>query len=257
MSLEKIKLLGICASPRRGNSLFLLKKAFEAARSLPEAERISTSMVELRSLTIAPCTGCEACAKIRGECVIEDGFQKVRDLWVEADVALYSVPVFHLGIPGQLKCFLDRLGNSQRKVYKVPSPRRLKVIGVLCQGSHLFAGQELTIAFLHQHAVLMNCIPVSGDGWESYLGAAGWTRAQKAGDALEKEYGQKEMDAQVAVRACETLARRCVEMAFILKAGGRALEGRLRADLAYAAFLKNLDPSQSEGSGLIPEEKGE
>lgn len=245
MSSEKIELLGICASPRKGNSLFLLKKALAAAGRLPSAGQISIALVELRSQKIAPCMSCEGCEKTGGECVIQDGFQGIRDRWVTADVVLYSVPVYHLGIPGQLKCFLDRLGNSQRKVYRVPSPRRLKVVGAIAQGSHLFAGQELVITFLLQHAVLMNCVPVSGDAWESYLGAAGWTRAQKAEKALEVEYDREEMDARVAVRACETLAQRCMEMARILKEGGRALKETLETDPAYAPFLKNLERKKS------------
>ena len=240
MSLEQIQLLGICASPRKGNSLFLLQKALARVKELPAAKQISTTVAEMRSHRIAPCSSCEGCFKTGGECVIQDGFQPLRDSWVRADVVLYSVPVYHLGIPGQLKCFLDRLGNSQRKVYEVPSPRRLKVIGVISQGSHLFAGQELAIAFLHQHAVLLNCIPVSGDGWESYLGAAGWTRAQKDAAAMEKQSRQAEADIQVTLRACETLVKRCVEMALILKAGGQALRQVLAEDPAYGPFLKQL-----------------
>ena len=169
MNPERIRLLGICASPRAGNSLFLLQKSLEALKRLPNSERIEVEQVDFKNLKMAPCTGCEGCTKTRGECVIQDGFQGLRNQWVRADIVLYSVPVYHLGIPGQLKCFIDRLGNSQRKVYPVPSPRRLKVVGAIAQGSHLFAGQELAIAFLHQHTVLLNCIPVSGDGWESYL----------------------------------------------------------------------------------------
>ena len=175
---EKVKILGICASPRKGNSLFLLKKAMEAIPKLPGAGEVSTEVVEFRGLSMAACKACEGCTRTGGECVIQDGFQSLRDRWVRADVVLYSVPIFHLNIPGQLKCFIDRLGMTQRGRYKV-SQRRLKVVGVISQGSHLFAGQELAVAFLHQHAVLMNCIPVSGDGWESYLGASGWTRNQK------------------------------------------------------------------------------
>jgi multimeric flavodoxin WrbA len=246
MNREKIRILGICASPRRGNSLFLLQKSLEALKKLPHEAKFEIVEADFRGLKMAPCTNCEGCAKTKGECVIQDGFQKLRDQWVKADIILYSVPVYHLGIPGQLKCFIDRLGNSQRKVYSVPSPRRLKVVGAITQGSHLFAGQELTIAFLHQHAVLLNCLPVSGDGWESYLGAAGWTRAKKEGDALAQEYAQEEMDARVAVRACETLVRRCVEMALILKAGGRSLRGDLEADAAYRPFLDRLEHKGSK-----------
>jgi multimeric flavodoxin WrbA len=246
MNPERIRVLGICASPRQGNSLFLLQKSLEAVKRLPNSKRIEIEQVDFKGLKMAPCTSCEGCVKTKGECVIQDGFQSLRDQWVRADIVLYSVPVYHLGIPGQLKCFIDRLGNSQRKVYPVPYPRRLKVVGAITQGSHLFAGQELAIAFLHQHTVLLNCIPVSGDGWESYLGAAGWTRAKKEPDALAQEYSREELDARVAVRACETLVRRCVEMALIVKVGGRALKGDLAADPAYGPFLGNLQDADSK-----------
>ncbi len=238
---DTIDLLGICASPRQGNTLFLLQKALATASTFPESGRVAAELIELRARRIGACTGCEACARMKGECVISDDFQAIRDRWVKADVVLYATPVYHLGIPGQLKCFIDRLGNSQRKAHEVPSPRRLKVVGVITQGSHLFAGQELTIAFLHQHAVLLNCIPISGDGWESYLGAAGWTRGRKEMNALEEEYAKEEMDARVAVRACETLVLRCLETAFILKAGGRALKEKLAGDPAYGVFLRSLE----------------
>ena len=216
---------GSVPAREKGTPFFCCARLLESIKNLPQAAIVDVEEADLRSIQMASCTSCEGCAKTKGECVIQDGFQSLRDRWVRADVVLYSVPVYHLGIPGQLKCFIDRLGNSQRKVYPVPSPRRLKIVGAIAQGSHLFAGQELAIAFLHQHAVLLNCIPVSGDGWESYLGAAGWTRAQKDRDALEHEYNREEMDARVAVRACETLVRRCIELAMILKAGGTCSEG--------------------------------
>lgn len=234
---ETIRILGICASPRKGNSLFLLRKAMEAAQKIGGSEGIMAEIVEMRSVAMAPCRACEACAQSRGECAIRDGFQDLRDRWVKSDVIIYSVPVYHLNIPGQLKCFIDRLGMSQRRVYEIPSQRRLKVVGVISQGSHLFAGQELTIAFLHQHAVLMNCIPVSGDGWESYLGAGGWTRNQKALNAIAQDYQRGELDAQVAVRSCETLGRRCIEMALIVRAGVEVHRERFSADPAYRAYF--------------------
>ena len=131
---DKIDLLGICASPRQGNTLFLLQKALATAATFPESGQVSAELIELRARRIGACTGCEACARMKGECVIADDFQAIRDHWVKADVVLYATPVYHLGIPGQLKCFIDRLGNSQRKAHEVPSPRRLKVVGVISPG---------------------------------------------------------------------------------------------------------------------------
>ncbi|MDB4443755.1 flavodoxin family protein [bacterium] len=241
MRSRKIEVLGICASPRKGNSLYLLEKAFAYISMLPIGDRVSTNTVRLGARHMSACTACEACEKTGGECVIKDDFQTLRDQFERADVILYSVPVYHLGIPGQLKCFIDRFGNSQRKKFAVPSPRRLKVMGAISQGSHLFAGQESAVIFLLQHAVLMNCIPVSGDGWESYISASGWTRAQKSEDALRDDYDKGDFDARVAIKACETLAKRCVEMAMIIRAGGEAMKDVLRTDPAYGHFLDNLD----------------
>lgn len=47
----------------------------------------------------------------------EDGFEELCDRWAAADAVIYSVPVYHLGISGQLKCFIDRLGNSLWSYY--------------------------------------------------------------------------------------------------------------------------------------------
>ncbi len=128
---------------------------------------------------------CQACAK-DGECIIKDDFQELLEKWIEADVILYSVPVYHMGMPAQLKAFLDRLGNSLFGRYvknfspdAVTLPRSLKVIGSIAQGAHIFSGQEHTITDLINHALIMGCVPVTGDMWEAYIGG------QLAGQAMK------------------------------------------------------------------------
>ena len=39
----------------------------------------------------------------------------------KADAHLYSVPVYHVGIPGQVKCFIDRLGNTINWLFRADS----------------------------------------------------------------------------------------------------------------------------------------
>jgi len=53
---------------------------------------------------------------------------------------VYSVPVYDLGIPGQVKFFIDRLGNPINNYCGVPSVRFLKVIGAIAKGQCFAAG---------------------------------------------------------------------------------------------------------------------
>jgi multimeric flavodoxin WrbA len=241
--VDRVRLLGISASPRKsGNSRYLLE------RSLATAEQAAPGSVkgELYSFAgknIAPCLSCYRCAKL-GDCAIEDDFQDLRDKWAGADAIIYSVPVYHIGIPGQLKCFIDRLGNTLYHYYGGKVSRSLKSVGVVTQGSHLFAGQEQVIITLISHSVLLSCVPVAGDPWPSYLGAAGWTRNDMRKDSLQRQFEEGEADAQVAVAAAESLGKRVVQMALLLKAGGEASRELLRADGSYDAFLGRLASGQ-------------
>jgi len=96
MSSRKIDVLGICASPRKGNSLYLLEEALSHISTLHTGNRVSTGLIEFRGKKIAPCKACEACAKKSGECVVEDDFQDIRDQWERADVSCIQSPFFIL-----------------------------------------------------------------------------------------------------------------------------------------------------------------
>lgn len=238
---KHINVLGISGSPRDGNSQFLLQEALEAAKKvLPE--RVQIFAYSFKGKRFAPCMGCFKCTEERhsGECVIQDDFQNLRDLWLNANVILYSVPVYHISIPGQLKCFIDRLGNTINRYYRLTAPRFLKVVGAIAQGTHFAAGQELAINFLIQHAVLKNCVPVSGDGWESYLGACGWTRTERGNDAIKKLYEIGEPDAAIAVNASRSLGTRALELALILIEGGVNLKEFLSKDPRYLPFTEKI-----------------
>jgi len=237
--MEKIKLLGICASPRKsGNSRYLLERAVAAAEQAAPG-RVTGELYSFAGKSIAPCISCFRCGDL-GDCATADDFQELRDKWAQADAIIYSVPVYHIGIPGQLKCFIDRLGNTLYFYYGGQVSRSLKSVGVVAQGSHLFAGQEQVVTTLINHAVLLSCVPVAGDPWPSYLGAAGWTRDESGKDSLRRLHEEGEADALVTVAAAESLGKRVVQMALLLRAGGEASRDLLKEDGSYEAFLRRL-----------------
>ena len=243
----RVRLLGICGSPRKGNSLFLLEQAMDAAVE-EHPERVETDTYLFGQTQFAPCDACQAHKKRRGECRIQDGFQGLRDKWLDADAILYSVPVYHMGIPGQVKCFIDRLGNSlgyyfsqsppEESTFHIP--RLMKAIGCITQGSHLFAGQEHVQAYINTHALLMRCIPVPGDLWESYIGAGGWTEVNLKRSALKNLVEDEKPDAQIAVRSARTVGIRVVEMAMIIRDGIKANESLLMEQFPYRPLLTKM-----------------
>ncbi|HCJ56657.1 MAG TPA: hypothetical protein DHV55_04330, partial [Clostridiaceae bacterium] len=159
------------------------------------------------------------CVENKGQCILKDDFEDLRQLWINADVVIYSFPVYHLSVPGQLKCFIDRLGNAFYGYYEVSSMRHMKVIGALCQGMHFFGGQELATSFILQHSVLLNSIPIAGDGWHSYIGAEGWTNNKTDRNALEQLHDSEDMYTNITLTAAKSVIKRAVEMAAIIKAG--------------------------------------
>jgi len=241
--MQTVKLLGISASPRkRGNSRYLLERVLAAADAAA-AGRVETDLYSFAGKKIGPCVSCFRCEDL-GDCATRDDFQELRDAWLAADAIIYSVPVYHMGIPGQLKCFIDRLGNTLCVEERGGVSKLLKVVGVVTQGDCLFSGQEQVMSALINHAVLMGCIPVAGDPWQSYLGAAGWTRQDLGENSLRDLYESGEADAKVAVAAAESLGKRVAQTALLIKAGGAACRDMLAADGAYGLFLSRL---QSRG----------
>ena len=247
--MEKVRVLGVSASPRKGNSLFLLEQSIEAAKAV-NPDLVETDMYSFAGKKFNPCIGCNKCAENEGNCVHKDDFEDLRGRWMDSDAIVYSVPVYHMTYPGQLKCYIDRLGNSMFGVFRHywPAgkefdslPKMYKIIGSMAQGCHIFSGQESTLTDLNNHAMLMQCLPYPGDMWEAYIGVGGWTSNVIDTDAMAKQAGEGNMDAAAAVKAAKAMGRRVVEMASIVKSGLKANQDILREQPLYKPLFNWLD----------------
>ncbi len=241
---KKIKLLGISGSPRKGNSYYLLNETLKDVDNMEFP--VETIIYSLAGKKIQPCIGCFKCNENKGQCILKDDFEELRQLWINSDVVIYSFPVYHMSVPGQLKSFIDRLGNCFYGYYEVSSMRHMKVIGALCQGMHFFGGQELATSFILQHSVLLNSIPIAGDGWHSYTGAQGWTNNREDRNAMKQLYDAKDLDADITFTAAKSVVKRAAEMAAIVKAGASIHEDKLKKDIRYLPFLERMHNSDNK-----------
>ena len=103
-----MKVMGICGSPRQGNTEWMLRKLLDLASKLGA----QTELVLLREKDIKGCDGCLSCEtggeQRKGICRIEDDIQEIYPKLVEADGLVFGTPVYFEMLSGLLKNFMDR-----------------------------------------------------------------------------------------------------------------------------------------------------
>jgi multimeric flavodoxin WrbA len=232
--MDKVRILGIVGSPRKqGNTAKLVEKALAAAAAYPWVE---TDLFEVAGKKIGHCISCYKCME-KLECVIQDGLQPFHEKYLAADGILWGVPVYHMSVPSVVKALLDRFANMTMMHYLALGrdvPRFSKVCGVLTNGASRYGGQDLTLSFLVNSALVTNNVVVAGDTIsDSYIGAAAWTGQMPnplaEDNILKDEHG---------IACAESVARRVAEMARIVKAGKAALGGDLPGEYTYEWQVK-------------------
>jgi len=102
-----MKVIGIISSPpAKGNGATLVR---EALRGVEEAGG-SINEVFLPNYRIEFCRGCGACSR-SGRCTIQDDFEEVKELLLEADGIILSSPACGIGACARMKNLFDRLGQ--------------------------------------------------------------------------------------------------------------------------------------------------
>ena len=142
----------IYGSPRRqGNTSRLLRQAVAGARD----RGATVTEIVLRDIKIAPCMEIYGCTEA-GECVIQDGFQQIRDSILAADGIILASPIFFYTVSAHTKIFMDRCQSLWVKKYWIEdlpkgqwvSKRRgLFISAGATHGKKLFDGALLTVRY--------------------------------------------------------------------------------------------------------------
>ena len=98
-----MKVLGICCSPRRGNTEVMVQAALDKAQEAGA----EIELVTLSGKTISPCDACCACIKT-GKCHIKDDMQDIYLKLREADGIILGSPVYFWNVTAQAKALIDR-----------------------------------------------------------------------------------------------------------------------------------------------------
>ncbi len=103
-----MKVIGICGSPRKGNTEWMLGRVLEAARH----RGADTELVLLREKNIGLCDGCLSCEvggqNREGICHLKDDMSELYPSLVAADAWVLGTPVYFELLSALLKNFMDR-----------------------------------------------------------------------------------------------------------------------------------------------------
>lgn len=187
MGAKKMKVLGICGSPRDGATEFLLKNALKDL----ESESIETQFITVRDKDISPCTHCNECVDTKGKCSIYDDMDEIYDALREADGIILASPIHFGSISAQLKAVIDR---CQAMIMEDLDIFKNKVGISIVVGGDRSGGQELAIQQINTFYLLNKIIPVSGGSFGANLGACLWSQDDGAEGVKNDEYGLKTLD---------------------------------------------------------------
>lgn len=120
-----MKLLGLSAGRKMGNSEILLKEALLSAKEYG----VDVELLRLQELKIKPCTGCISCTKDQqsggtGACIIKgDDMPFFNEKLLECDGIILSTPVYILTPPGYFKVLCDRIGPSHDVAWQMEAKK--------------------------------------------------------------------------------------------------------------------------------------
>lgn len=128
-----MKVLSVLGSPRKnGNTALLAKEYTRGLLSNNKDNEIKE--IFLQEKNIKCCMACDGCKNVKNNlCVLDDDMRDMYLLIEEADLIIFSTPIYWWSMSAQLKTFIDRIygmGNKKSLIDK-------KVVLLMTYGGEL------------------------------------------------------------------------------------------------------------------------
>ncbi len=104
-----MNILVLNGSPRcdRSNTLKITNAFLDGMNAV---NKNHIDIIAIYNTSIEHCRGCFSCwTRTPGRCIIDDDMQELIEKYIDADVIIWSFPLYYFGMPSKIKAFLDRL----------------------------------------------------------------------------------------------------------------------------------------------------
>jgi multimeric flavodoxin WrbA len=238
--MEKVKILGISGSPRKGNTEYAVQKALEAAESVGD---IVTEFVTLRGKVIKPCMADYACFKkatpeVLCTAITDDFGNEVMRKMLEADGIIVGSPVYFGGVSAQIKALFDRT----IAIEAIGRTMSHKVGGVIATGYERNGGLEPTLFDMIRSMMVHDMIIVGvgperpgRTGMGTYWGGICTQGFPYPIPSPTKEARKGALQDEIGINSIIGLGKKVAETAKLIKAGLSILQEK---DLAWSRAVK-------------------
>ena len=175
-----MKVFGICASPRKNTTEYVLKIALDKL----EENGFETEMFICQAKDIKPCMHCDYCLENK-KCIIDDDMGGVYEGLQNSDGIILATPVQSGGVSSNLSAIMDRTRALEAVDYNI---LRGKIGMSIAVGGDRTGGQDFAHLKNITYFMIHGIIPVSGGPFGSNLGASFWSN-DSLDDIKEDEYG--------------------------------------------------------------------
>ena len=100
------KIVVITGSPRKNGNSFAMTDAFIKAA---ESKGHTVTRFDAAVMNLGGCHACETCYNMGKACSFDDDFNVIAPAILEADIVVFTMPVYWYSIPAQIKCVIDKL----------------------------------------------------------------------------------------------------------------------------------------------------
>lgn len=102
-----MKILVLNGSPKKKSDTFRMTDAF--LRGINKNNEHEIDIINVIDRDISPCRGCFGCwEQGKGHCIFNDDQNSILDFYREADLIIWSFPLYCYSMPSHLKAVLDR-----------------------------------------------------------------------------------------------------------------------------------------------------
>ncbi len=103
-----MKVLVLNGSPKKNSDTMHLTNAF--LKGLNEGGNHEVEIMNIIEKKVLPCLGCFKCwQNLDGKCIQNDDQNEILEKIIEADLIVWSFPLYCYGLPSHLKAVLDRI----------------------------------------------------------------------------------------------------------------------------------------------------
>jgi len=122
---NKLKILSICGSPRKGNSEAILNRI----KQILDRKGVENEIILLREKNIQRCKGCVEYCNRNLKCCQKDDMAEIMEKMLKADGYVFTLPNYFAMPPGLFKDFIDKCSIFYTAQIDL-TPKRAVVISV-------------------------------------------------------------------------------------------------------------------------------